>query len=330
MSIVPYTPTPFTTPVANPAVGGSGTPYPYISVSEYMFAPTAVDTQNLNPQGSGEDQIQSLSDVIRRASSTADQYLFGADPSAKGASLCATLSVETGLFPILKGELRLICDYKPIVQVNGIDIGPSMGNLTSIGNTLAGQLRIGRRIIHVPVMNYAVRAGDTGNPNWNSGYGGNYVAVWSYVNGYPHTLLNASVVAGTSTISVLPTDGGTGLLGIINTQTQMTIVDGSYTERFTVQSVSGTTITSTTPFQFNHTLPSSPDTIPVTTLPGAVNQAVIFLTTALIKTEGNAALVLDGMNSPKEVEAAIGGWGHDVEMACKLLHPYKIHVKAKN
>ena len=326
---IPYSPTPFAQAIFNPAIGGSGTPYPYLSVSEYQYAPTAVDVTGLYPQGSPEDQEQSLFNTIQRASSAADQYVFGADPAAKGASLCATLSVESAFVPIVRGELRLVCDYKPIIQVNGIDIGPTMAALNSVGPTIASSVRIGRRTVYVPLFPYAVRPNDTGNPNPYVGRSGNYMAVWSYVNGYPHTELVGSITAGTRTCNVLATDGGTGLFGIIPNQTQMTLVDGSYTERFTVASVSGTTLTSTTNFTYNHTAPTAPDFIPVTTLPSAVSLAVIFLTTAIIKTEGDAALVLNEMNEPKTKEAEVGGMSTDVLMAKELLHPFKVNTKQK-
>lgn len=329
MAITPYTPTPFATPVANPAIGGTGTPLPYVSVSEYQFAPTAVDTTSLVPTGSAEDQLQSLADTIRRASGWADRIVFGADPAAKGASLCATLSVESAYVPVLKGQLRLVCDYKPIIQVNGIDVGPSMSTLQSIGNNIAQNVSIGRRTIYVPVLNFSVRQNDLGNPNPYVGTIGKYQAVWSYVNGYPHTMLADAAIAGTSTVVVQPTDGGTGLLGVIPNVTQMTIVDGSYTEQFLITAVSGTTLTTAVPLQFDHHLPVGPDSIPVTTLPSDVSLAVIYLTTVLIKTQGDAALVLDEMREPRRIRQVIGDQFEDFNMAAKLLHPFRVRIKQK-
>lgn len=219
MTILPYTPTPFTTPVANPAIGGSATPYPYVSISQFNFAPTGVDTDDLVVGGAAVDSAQALADTLRSASAWADRIVFGADPAAKGASLCATLSVEVAEVPILKGELRLVCDYKPIIQVNGVDIGPNMANLSSIGSSVASSIRIGRRTIYVPLYGVSVRNNDVGNPNLYYGWPGKYVAVWSYVNGYPHTQLVGDIETGETSCTVQPTDGGTGLLGVIPNQT---------------------------------------------------------------------------------------------------------------
>ncbi len=329
MTVAPYTPTPLTVPIWNPAVGGTGTPYPYISTSQYSYAPTSVDTNSLYADGSSEDQLQVLGDTIRRASGWADRIVFGADPAAKGASLCATLSVEVARVPVVRRELRLLCDYKPIIQVNGIDIGYDMATLTSVGSNVAGRVRIGRRTLYVPLTGFAVRANDIGNPERQLGMNQMVTAVWSYVNGYPHTLLAGAVTAGDSTCSVLPTDGFSGLLGIIPNTTQMTIVDGAQTERFTVQSISGTTLTSATPFRFDHAPPDPPDSVVVTALPEDVSLANIFLTTALIKTGGDNSLVLDEITEPKQIQRTAGDIFEDFNMACRLLKPFRVNVKTK-
>lgn len=337
MSIQPYVPASFATPIANPAVGGAGTPFPYVSVSEYKFAPTAMDVSSLVPNGGEADQDQSLADILRRASGWADRICFGADPAAKGASLCATLSIESGSVSVVRGELRLVCDYKPIIQVNGIDVGADMASLASIGANLASRVRVGIRTIYVPLTAVPIRSGDTAPlaipPNfYPAGSGGTsrVMAVWSYVNGYPHTMLAEDIAANGTTCVVQPTDGATGLLGIIPGVTQFTIKDGAQTERFTVSGVSGTTLTSAAPFQYSHTVPAAPDSIPVTALPADVAQAVIFLATTLIKTQGDNAIVLEGFSEPKEMARQTGGVSSDFDRACGLLRPFSVRVKGKS
>lgn len=338
MSAVPYAPTPFTSPIVNPQIGGYGAPVPYISCSMYQFAPTAMDTTSLVPESSvvialGGDaaaQTQALYDTIRRASAWADRICFGADPSGKGASLAATMSVESAYVKILNGEIRLICDYKPIVEVLGIDVGTYPANTTSIGNQISTLVRIGRRTIHVPVQGVLY--------NWPNNLpvlitptmwgNGRLYAVWSYVNGYPQTVLTADTIEGATTVHVEATDGAGSLYGVYP-GTQLTIYDGQYTETFAVQSLSGTTITTTTGLANAHTVPDAPDFLPVTQIPAEVQQAVIFLTTALIKTRGDNSLVLDELNPPERFQATSGDVIGDVEEAKRLLAPYKVHVKAK-
>jgi hypothetical protein len=217
-----------------------------------------------------------------------------------------------------------------VIQVQGIDIGYSMNNLSSIGEAAAQQVRIGRRTIFVPIGAGTIFSPVLGTlvvPGTGSG-GGQYVVVWSYVNGYPHSRLAAAITAGSTTCTLLPTDGASGLLGIIPGTTNMTVMDGTFTESFTVASVSGTTLTSTTPFQYQHTPPAAPDSIVVTTLPSAVQEAVILLTTVLIKTRGDNALVLEELTEPKSIKKATGDEFEDLNLAVSLLNPYRVRFKA--
>ena len=336
MAISPYSPTAFTTPVVNPAIGGMGTPYPYISVSQYQFAPTAIDTSNLVPGGNAAAQTQSLADTIRRASGWADRLVFGADAASKGASLSATLTTEMDYMDVIRGELRLICDYKPIISVQGIDIGPTMGALQSVGSSIASTVRIARRTVFVPLMGFIFRNGQPANSTNPSYPFTKLAAVWSYINGYPHTQLAATVTATSSAIPVMPTDGGTGLLGIIPGTTQLTIVDGAATERVTVASL-GTTVINTitypvintvTPLLNTHTLPTAPDAINVTTMPQDVMLATIFLVSMLIKTRGDNSVELTEIGEPRAVRQAPGDQWEDYSKAKELLKPFRVRIKA--
>jgi len=334
MAIAPHVPAPFAVPAANPAISSQGQALPYISSSEYVNWPTGMDVENLTI-GSSDDseasQSQTLADLIQTASVAADQFCFGADAAAKGASLAASLSVETDQVPILGGMMRLICDYKPIVSVQGVDIGYSMNTLGSVGAQVAAQIRFGRRTIYVPLGGslggaFAGEAPARGYPQL--GAGGPQVVVWSYVNGYAHTQLAAPVTAGASTCQVTATDGATGLLGVIPGQTRLRVVDGNASETVLVQAVSGTTVTTAAPFANSHVLPALPDFVPVTALPTTVRKAVVFLTTALIKTQGNAALVLSGTAEPIHPEKDPSGANADVYQAKCWLMPYRVRVKS--
>ncbi len=327
----PYAPVAFTNPQINPAVGGFSAAQPYISVSMYNFAPTAMDTSALVPGGSASDQVQSLFDTINRASRWADRYVFGSDPAAKGASLAATLSVESATVRIVRGSLRLICDYKPILEVTGVDIGVDALTLASVGDSTASRITFGRRTIYVPVSsNYFM----TNNQQVSQQYittssGMEAYCVWSYVSGYPHTSLASNVAAGATTVPLVSTDGNGGLYGVYP-GTQMAIKDGVNTETFQVASVSGSTITTVQPLAYAHTVPSAPDFLPVTALSDDITLAVIFLTTALIKTRGDFSLVLNEMEQPNSMKGSVGDIETDVAYAMELLDPFRIRVKAKN
>lgn len=334
---VPYTPTAFTTPVVNPAIGGVGAnPLPYLSNSQYIFAPTAMDTTSLVPGGDSAAQAQALADTLRRASRWADSMCFGMDPAGKGASLAASLSVESVYTRVKANELRLICDYRPIVQVVGIDVGFDPGTVSSIGPQAAAMTRIGRRTITVPygVGYIANRPGDTAMNGPHVGGGGSLYAVWSYVNGYPHTKLVSPVVAGATTCVVEANDGSGGVWGLIPGSTQLTVYDGDLTEMVTVTAITpGTTTTTltTTAFANAHAVPAAPDFVPVTALPPDVHQGVISLTTMLIKTRGARALVMPTMpgGAPSRQALAQAGALEDWKIAEMLLTPYRVRSKVK-
>lgn len=330
--VAPYTPTAFSSPLVNPSVGGWIKPTPYISVAQYQYAPTAMDTVNLVPDGEATDQTQALYDTIIRASGWADRFVFGASPSGKGASLCASQSVETAWVKVLQGELRLVCSYKPIVEVDGIDIGCSPAAVQPISANQASSIRIGTKVIYVPFIGSAVTLGGLSDTLPGYGYGTRQqrlYAVWSYVNGYPHLQLAADAAASTESITVLPNGPGNTLLGVYP-GTPLSIDDWGQTESITVASVSGTTINLTEPLVNEHTIPTAPDFTPVTALPADVIQAVIFLTTALIKTRGDNSIVLDGITEPRAIKPTADAVTEDVENAFHLLRPFRSASKIKS
>lgn len=328
---VPYAPVTFATPALNPAIGGYGKPQPYISCSMYEYAPTAMNTDTLVPGGTAADQTQSLYETIGRASAWVDRYVYGTDPAAKGASLAATLSVESDYLPTVKGEVRLICDYKPVLELVGCDVGIDPSSVSSIGSTLSAKVRFGRRTIYVPVTSGYWPANTTINtsppPPIAATWPGRIYVVWSYVNGYPHTSLAADVAAGATSLNLVATNGAGGFYGIYP-GTTMTIVDGVNTEKFSVASVSGTTITTVAPLANAHTVPTAPDFLPVTALPEDVTLACIFFTTALIKTRGDNSVVLDELIEPTQMRPMVGDVESDVAYAMELLDPYRIRLKS--
>lgn len=334
----PYLPAALSTPAINPAEGSSGAPaLPYISVSEYQFAPTAMATGTLVPGKTTADQTQALADTIRRASRWADNLCFGADPASKGASLAASLSVESGFLRVIDGELRLMCDYKPILELVGCDIGSDPSSVSSIG-VLSTAVRFGRRTVYIPFYGLPFRANDTTPSNLPapSTYGRLY-AVWSYVNGYPHTVLAGSVAQGATSCVVQSTDGNGGMWGVYPASgafsgTALTVYDGQYTETVYVQAVTaGTTTTTltTSAFANPHTVPAAPDFVPVSAIPADIHQAVISLTTMLIKTRGARALVLPQSFGGPTSHQALGQAGvlEDWQIAEMLLTPYRVRMK---
>jgi hypothetical protein len=338
----PYLPAPFATPIVNPALGSVGAPpLPYISNSEFIFAPTALPGRAL--ARTPANSPQTMADTIRRASGWADQIMFGVDPSGKGASLAASLSVEDSYVRVKGGELRLICDYKPIIELVGLTLGSGPGHVFPLPTTIQTTVHIARRTIIVPFFGVVWRTNDA--PVWlpsNAMSGGRVYAVWSYVNGYAHTMLMTNVAAGATSCKVMTTNGTGGVWGVYAASTsghfpgtQLTVTDGVNTESVYVKAVTQTgTVTklTTSAFQNSHTVPAAPDFIPVSAIPSDVHQAVISLTSTLIKLRGTIAFEMPtsaALTPPQQTKMAQAGTLEDWEVAVRLLKKYAVHAKSK-
>jgi hypothetical protein len=296
----------------------------------YQFAPTAMDGKNLSPGGGYVASAQNIADTLARASRWVDSVCFGASDSASMPSLAANLRVEDAQVRVKTGNLRLICDYRPIQQVIGIDVGLEPSSVQSIGPNIGASVRIGRRTIYVPLGGLLCRGGWVG--------AGSLYAVWSYVMGFPHTKLVASVTEGETTCQVQATDGAGGVWGALISPF-FTVYDKTNTETVQVTSVSapspGSTVATltTTPFQNAHDVPDAPDFIPFTTIPADVQQAAISMTTMLIKTRGGRGLVMPSTpgGSPSGPAAGQAGVMSDFKIAHGILREggYIVRVKSK-
>lgn len=330
---VPYSPTQFTVPVpVNPTYGGVlGDVIPYLSPSAYRSEPTSMSTNDLIPssqttQSNAAAQEQALVDTLRRSSEWVDRICFGAVASSKRTGLRASINVEVDQVPVIRGWLKLYCDIKPIAEVRGVDVGLVMGSLSSVGQSVASAIRIGRRTIYVP-YSIPIESFGTSFRNYAEVEPPNKLTVvWSYVGGFPHTSLAANITHGTNTATLTPTDGATGLLAVYP-GTSLEIVDGVATEYFVVQSVAGNVVTSTTNFINDHAVPTGPDFIAVTAVPPGVRLACTFLSTALLKTRGDGSIALENITSPKAIQKVAGDVWVDIHLAREILKPYMSRVK---
>lgn len=323
MTAGPFIPTPLATPVVASEAVSVTRALPYISLSQYRFAPTAVGTTQLVPGSTSQttDSAASLAQVIQRASSWIDQFCFHTPDGTLAASV-TTESMWVKIKP--NGDIPLISKYRPILDVQGVAIGPIPGDLTSLTNTVGNSIWIENKIVWLAASWWATATfpGYLFAPTFNGGV----YAVWSYTNGYPHASLASSVSAGATSLTLTPGLPGATTLSGVYPGTQLTIKDNADTEVITVSSVSGKTVTIPSPgLQFAHTVPTYPDSIMVTAVPWAVEQACISLTSMLIKTRGTRAQVLPSAAGSKATKQALAQAGalEDFEIACNLLQPYQ-------
>lgn len=338
MTVIP-TPPLLATPIVNAKRGGFIRPVPYLSPSQYRYAPTAMDTDSLDTLASAygepseQDQVQVLTNVIARATGCINDYVFGVDPSPKGASLCASQNVEDGRMRVMQGFFNLQCMYGPLISLDACQVGSDPSNVVSIAQSVAAMATFGSTTIKVPAL---WPLNSTPGPTLvldNAAPDGKSYVVWTYTNGYPHMKLAATANSGQDLIQVQPNGPGNTILGVFPGDV-LTIDDATAEaegpEDFTVQSISGTTITATSNLLFTHTLPNAPDFIPVTAMPAEVTQAAIFYVTALIKSRGDMALELSGVAEPNAQTALAEATLADVKWAQSVLDKYATVSKLRS
>ena len=229
----------------------------------------------------------------------------------------------------------LICNFKPILEVVGLALGPAPGQLQNVSPNVASLLVIGEKTITIPgvFVSGTTTIGNTVLFNGYPSYNGGMLAVYSYITGYPHTTLAVNASAGATSITVNPpTPGGTVLSGAY-AGTPLTIKDGASTETVTLsQAPSGLVLSLANPLQYAHTIPNAPDAITVTQLPSDLERACIHLTNVFLKAQGMRAQMPASIGSA--TPATRQGLGRagvlaDYEVACKLLHRYSDDLPAR-
>lgn len=285
---------------------------PYISTDDYQNAPTAVDTTALIPGGTTQANLVELANVIRRASSWADNLCY--------QTLAATLDTQTCEARVRRdGTVRVHNDYWPLLELDSFTAGPSPSTMTAVVDT-ANIFMPGRAVLAVPVAGLVANTADYGYPPRSLRAGDRAYCQWSYWNGWPHTALAAAAAADAATLTV------TAALPAAAAGRTLTIWDGAVTEQVVVAAsfTGGTTVPLTAGTVYAHTLPAAPASVTVTALPDDVREAVISLTSCLIKTRGAESYEMDAVGQTPSKSAVIEGGGlEDLSLAADLLDRYR-------
>jgi hypothetical protein len=280
---------------------------PYLTLDEFKRAPTALDYGNLVQGGNQAAQDAELTSAITRASSYLDQYC--------NQVLSATLDTEqqrTRIRP--DGTVRLHPKYFPVVSLNSISVGYYPGQLQAITDFSAAWVE--EQEIIVPLQG--------SSPQWSSqgalglgfmpGGRAETFVNYSYVNGYPVAVLASAVTTGATSITV---DSG---LGIIAGQT-LKIYDGANTEDVTVSanySYGSNTVPLASATLYAHAAGQA-----VSSLPAAVKEACILVTSAYLKIRGDAALVMDVTTRPGQQIDGAQRVGTEIAHAQEILKPFR-------
>ena len=192
---------------------------PYLTAEEFLNAPTGVDTTNLVPNGNQAAQNAQLANVIYRASSIMDNYVYGTL-----GSLTATQNTEMGRARITKsGLIQIRPLYQPILEVKSLQIAydPTLWQTVDLTNII------------IEPSSFIVSGGLTtsaGALSLGFSYSGSQLFTqFVYVNGWANTILSASVAALATTITP------TSVVGMY-ANTLLSIYDGASDEQIQIGS----------------------------------------------------------------------------------------------
>lgn len=279
----------------------------YITPDEFKATPTGTDVGAL-VRGDQSASSAMLVTLIAQASSWADNLC--------DQVLAANVDVEAGIVPVSRdGLIRIHPRQTPLLEVQAVKAGADPSNMLDVDLSAAfvssGQL-------YIPVGLSGASTPWVGSLRPSILSGSQVFAQWTYVAGWPNTVLAAAAAAGDSSLVVAD---GTGILPGLTTlpiydnggRLETVAVAGSYT-------LGATTVPLTAPLRFAHPTPG----ISVSALPPAVKQAVVLLTSALIHNRGSSALVMSSVRgAPERKQGTDSNLDDIVDLAAELLAPYR-------
>ncbi|MEM0142429.1 MAG: hypothetical protein QXL94_00545 [Candidatus Parvarchaeum sp.] len=294
------------------------------------------------PGVSGAANYPYFAQVISRASSMVDEYVF----NTKEGSFCATLTVDAR-WANRRSSGRLVLPVKgtPLRELVGIAYGLTPENISSVSNPDVGEnIILGENEIYIDLLASPFYASTTVSNSYGVGFASRVYAVYSYVTGYPHLLVAGNAVAGESTIDVWCLPGQTQVWGLYPGSV-LTIKDPAGIEMVTVSSIAQpsapnlpATLTLANPLLYDHTgspnngywgsATTTSDTgIFISALPSDIEQAVILLTGILLKSQGFSAqipLTLSAPAPPRGLATGYPGLSGDWTLVKHLLNPYRV------
>lgn len=267
---------------------------PYLTRDQFRCTPNPIDTQNLIRGGTQADQDAELDRLILEASGWCDNC---AEQPLTAQLTTESLRAPVQADPALGKVLRLHPRQRPVVSVNGVSYGSDPGYLSTL-NDLSRVWPEDQSVI-IPLQ--ATLAGGWSGPlQFGTARVGSrvYVAL-TYVAGYPVSTLTQAAATTDATLTV---DDATGFRpgqtvrveqgGAPTGQgsTQASLVQA----KAVVQSADTTanTVTLTKPVGLAFATGAA-----VTAMPEEVQQACVYVVTALLKQRGSGALVMRGGNS---------------------------------
>lgn len=287
MSVVPQ----FATPaVPFAAVPVAGPTLPLVSPSEWNSYPSGVSAKLLAPKSA--NPTAELFGILTMASRLADDEVFGAGQSAPGAhyGFAQQSVVQQAVVPIVAGEMRLRCRVLPVVSFTGGGILVA-GSVLPFSASQVSATTFSGLVIHVPANStYSLPLTNSSTEVFGAGQmaSGHMPVVWSYIAGYGHSSLAASVALGAQSLTL------SSPIPFAPSGTVLWVNDyaGGIPEPVTVASQTGTTLNLQAPTLYAHTIPAPPDFISVSQVPSDIREAVIYMTSAALMSGGQMSVML--------------------------------------
>lgn len=314
---------------------------PYISPTTLTSAPTGIDFSTIPDVESSPAQLNAEQwNMCMRATSMADQYcnqLLRATVDVEvlhGPDYRLTVGPQAGggypsaYWGTVGSNARAIMSRWPILAVNSVKVASN-----AVWPRVWTTLPAGFAEPELPpygLYNSSAPSDDAyggqailiapGYVCWDLGRNG-YIVEIQYVNGWPHTSITASSVAGATQITVADTTGWAiqNYAGTVTGATG-TFKDGGQTESFTVTASSTTSgpgsLTLSSALQYPH----QNGTI-LTTLPAAVEQACILFGVAQALVRGATSTTIHSIGGHSQSSGGdIMGLNAEAEL---LLHPFR-------
>ena len=283
---------------------------PYVTQTEVLNNATAnnLDFSNLINGGDAPQQAAALQELIVEASTKVDTTCMG-----YAGTLCATVTVEPGKsIPNRQGEFVIKPKYFPILEVRSFAAGWGPGtNMQSIP--------LSPQNCEIEDVQFTITSqsllGNTVGVSLNSVLGGGWptnrrqYVQYTYVSGFANTFLATDVLAGATSLDVLPAPGSGEAVGIYP-DIPLTIYDAGHNEGIVVDSTyngSSLTIPLASPLAYGH-----PSGTNVSAIPATVKLATIHFICDLAIERGQGGVILEGMGQVTEGGAGkLSGINHE-------------------
>lgn len=288
---------------------------PYLTVAEMQNGVTGLDLDNLIPAGSNLDQLSVLAELIEDASAIIDGHCCGA-----WGTLCATTNTETStrLRMDRSGRFNVHTKFWPVLEVVSFSVGMSPGDVQSIPLTTSNCWPEEQGFCVVATANALPSMTNVGPLQFGGGGGPpgyRNFAQWSYVNGWPNTLLSEPANQGDTGINLITLDG-------IYAGTQLNIYDIPSDEAIVVSSdfTGVNPVPLVTPLQYGHA-----EGISCTALPRSIKRAAIKIAGSLVKARGGGGLQLSAAGGIEAVKDDLADGKGELEKAHAWLRPFKTY-----